>query len=148
MVPVNSFRLSGDRIIWLLKVVPASVCVHTCVMCPLEILTQLVSTNVLINLWWQCKVSKQLCSHPEQTYSLSETGPVCRYCCLKCSPIYFLIPTANHAEIDSMALQSLLHTPFSKGNRIQSCLLISVLFTGPENFIPAMICANMAVSHT
>lgn len=26
MVPLNSFRLSGDRIIWLLKVVPASMC--------------------------------------------------------------------------------------------------------------------------
>lgn len=33
MVPLDSFRLSGDRVIWLLKVVPASVCV--CVLCAL-----------------------------------------------------------------------------------------------------------------
>lgn len=52
MVPLNSFRLSGDRIIWLLKVVPASACVRIRVMGSLEILTQLVSANVLINLWW------------------------------------------------------------------------------------------------
>lgn len=97
-------------------------------MCSLEILIQLVSTNVLINLWWQCKVSKQLCMYPEQRYSLCETGPVCRYCCLKSSPVFFLILTAIHAEIDSMDLQSLLHTPFFKENRIQSSVYSSQCF--------------------
>lgn len=52
--------------------------------------------------------------YPEQTYSLSETGPVCRYCCLKSSPVCFLIPTAIHA--------------FFKGNRIQSSLYLSQWF--------------------
>lgn len=39
MVPLNSFRMSGDRIIWLLEVVPALACVCICVMCSLEFLT-------------------------------------------------------------------------------------------------------------
>lgn len=89
--------------------------------------------------------------YPVQTYSLSETGPVCRYCCLKSSPIYVLIPTAIHAEIDSMALQSLLHIlwrPFSKGTefKVQSTHLSG--FYWVKTFIPAMICANAAASHT
>lgn len=102
-----------------------------CVMCSLEILIQLVRTNVLINLWWQCKVSKQLCMYPEQTYSLSETGPVCRYCCLKiltcmfpdfhCNPCWnwkhgFTVPSAHSLET------------FFKGNRIQSSVYSSQWF--------------------